>query len=263
MTRIEDKFKSLNRPAFLAFITAGDPDYDISLELLKSLPEAGADIIELGMPFSDPMADGPVIQLAGQRALENGASMKRTLQMVREFREDNQETPVILMGYINPVFSYGIEEFTKDAKEAGVDGLIIVDIPPEEDTDLRTASSANDLNLIRLVTPTTNEERLPKVLEGASGFLYYVSIAGVTGTSKPSVEAIAPHLDMIRSHTDLPIAIGFGIKTPEDVASFGKIGNAVVVGSALVNIIADNQNNLDLKTIIYEQVKALSGALKG
>ncbi len=262
MSRIENKFKSLNRPAFVTFITAGDPNYEQSLKAFKALPAAGADIIELGMPFSDPMADGPVIQMASERALESGANMKRTLQMVRDFRKSNQDTPLILMGYINPIFSYGIEAFARDAKEAGVDGLIIVDMPPEEDAELLDAAKAQDLDMIRLVTPTTDEARLPKVLDGASGFLYYVSITGVTGTAKASPETIKPHLDMIRTYTDLPIAIGFGIKTPKDVKSFSSIANAVVVGSAIVQTIADNQNDPNLDQCLSQQVKTLTKALK-
>lgn len=261
MSRIEQKFQSLNRPALVTFITAGDPDRDSSLAVLKALPAAGADIIELGMPFTDPAADGPAIQHAGERALAAGANMKQTLQMVRDFRADNNETPLVLMGYANPLFTYGLDKFTKDASEAGVDGLIIVDLPPEEDAQLRAAASAQDIDLIRLITPTTDEERLEKLLIGASGFLYYVSITGVTGAASADLTAIEPHIQQIKTKTDLPVAIGFGIKTPEDVANMGKIADGVVVGSAIVQNMADGLKDTALVETIETQVKALSSAL--
>ncbi|MCB1562909.1 MAG: tryptophan synthase subunit alpha [Alphaproteobacteria bacterium] len=258
MTRLDRIFKSLDRPALVTFTTAGDPDHDKSLALMKALPGAGADIIELGMPFTDPMADGPVIQLASQRALEAGANMRRTLEMVRAFREDNQDTPVVLMGYANPVMAYGFEAFAKDAADAGVDGTIIVDIPPEEDAELRAALSAHGLSMIRLITPTTDEKRLMKLLDGAGGFLYYVSITGVTGAASANLEALEPHIETIRKHTDLPIAIGFGIKTPEDAARMGRVGNAVVVGSSIVENFKETQD----VSAVADQVRALSGALR-
>ncbi len=261
MSRIEQTFKSLDRPALITFITAGDPDYETSLSVLKSLPEASADIIELGMPFSDPMADGPVIQMASQRALKAGANMVQTLQMVREFRKNNTQTPIVLMGYANPVFAYGMGKFARDAAKAGVDGLIIVDLPPEEDSELRRFAKEAGLNIIRLITPTTDKKRLPKVLEGASGFLYYVSITGVTGAASADMSKIKPHIKQIRKNTALPIAIGFGIKTPEDAREMAEIGNAVVVGSSIVQVIADEVQNGFIDPVA-EKVRALSGALR-
>lgn len=262
MTRIEKTLSALDRPALVTFITAGDPDHEKSLAILKALPEAGADIIELGMPFTDPMADGPTIDLASQRALKNGANMHKTLDMVREFRKDNTETPIILMGYANPIYAYGLESFTKNAKEAGVDGLIIVDLPPEESEDLEKAASKENIDLIRLVTPTTNHQRLETLLNGAGGFLYYVSITGVTGAKKADLTAISPHIANIKKQSGMPVAIGFGIKTPEDVAKFGEIGDAVVVGSAIVQAIADNQTAADLPQKVAAQVRELAQALK-
>ena len=242
MNRIETTFqkcKTEGRKALVSFITAHDPDYETSLNMLKSLPEAGADIIELGMPFTDPGADGAVIQLANQRALKSGASMNRTLQMVKEFREDNTDTPIVLMGYFNPVMAYGLQKFTNDASDAGVDGLIIVDLPPEEDKELRDCCHSNKIDLIRLITPTSNKERLKILLDGVSGFLYYVSITGVTGSAKPDLKALEPHINEIRDLSQLPIAIGFGIRTPEDAAHMAQISDAVVVGSAIVNTLQD------------------------
>lgn len=235
MSRIEQKFKELDRPALVSFITAGDPDYETSLEVFKGLPEAGADIIELGMPFTDPVADGPTIQHASERALASGATMKRTFDMVRAFRADNDHTPLVLMGYYNPICAFGIEAFARTAHEAGVDGLIIVDLPPEEDGDLRKALEGSGIDIIRLITPVTEESRLKVLLNGASGFLYYVSITGVTGSASADMGAVERHIEQIKAHTDLPIAVGFGIKTPEDVKAFGSMGGAAVVGSAIVN----------------------------
>lgn len=262
MTRIEQTLSALKRPALVTFITAGDPDHRQSLEVLKSLPSAGADIIELGMPFTDPMADGPTIDLASQRALAGGANMLKTLEMVRELRTENKDTPLILMGYINPVRAYGIEKFCADANEAGVDGLIIVDLPPEESEELETHTKANDLNLIRLVTPTTDENRLKTLQRNASGFLYYVSITGVTGAKKANLDEIKPHIAAIKEQSNMPVAIGFGIKTPEDAANFGKIGDAVVVGSSIVQTIADNAKSPDLVQKVTSQVSALADTLK-
>ncbi len=262
MTRIEKTLSALDRPALVTFITAGDPDHAKSLSILKALPEAGADIIELGMPFTDPMADGPTIDLASQRALKNGANMHKTLDMVRDFRKDDTETPIILMGYANPLYAYGLELFAKDASDAGVDGLIIVDLPPEESKDLENAASKAGLDLIRLITPTTDEKRLQKLLNGAGGFLYYVSITGVTGAKKADFSAISPHIADIKKQSGMPVAIGFGIKTPEDAAKFGEIGDAVVVGSAIVQTIADNQTAADLPKKVAAQVRELANALK-
>ncbi len=240
-TRIDARFAALKdegRAGLVTFITAGDPDFDTSLEIMKGLPAAGADIIELGMPFTDPMADGPAIQLASQRALTAGQTMERTLAMVRTFREEDDETPIVLMGYYNPVYVYGNERFLQDAKAAGVDGLIIVDLPPEEDEELCIPSMEAGLNFIRLATPTTDEERLPKVLANASGFLYYVSVAGVTGTKEPDLSGVEAALATIRAHTDIPVAVGFGVKTPAQAAAFGRVADAVVVGSALISALA-------------------------
>ena len=263
MSRIKTTFskcKSEGRKALITFITAGDPDKRTSQEVLKSLPAAGADIIELGMPFADPGADGPVIQLANQRALKSGANMNQTLDMVRTFRVKNKDTPIVLMGYFNPLLAYGLERFTQDASEAGVDGLIIVDLPPEEDKDLRNHCNNTGLDLIRLITPTTDETRLPTLLEGVSGFLYYVSITGVTGAAKPDLNALKPHIETIREHTDLPIAVGFGIKTPADAAHMSQICDGVVVGSAIVNTIEKAKTD-SAAAQVSGCVKALSEAL--
>jgi len=258
MSRIEATFKALDRPALVTFIMAGDPDAKTSLDVLKTLPDAGADIIELGMPFTDPMADGPTIQLAGGRALTAGANMKQTLQMVRDFREGNTDTPIVLMGYFNPIMQYGSDKFMNDAADAGIDGLIIVDLPPEEADEALSAAKAKNIDIIRLITPTTTKERLPKVLEGASGFLYYVSITGVTGAASANLSAIKPHIEEIKTHTDLPIAIGFGIRTPEDAREMAALGDAIVVGSSIVQTIADTQS----AEAVSEQVASLAGALK-
>ncbi|GJL85615.1 MAG: tryptophan synthase alpha chain [Micavibrio sp.] len=260
MNRIEKTFAALKRPALVSFITAGDPDRETSQAVLDALPEAGADIIELGMPFSDPMADGPVIQAASGRALQAGADMKQTLSMVQQFREKNDDTPIVLMGYFNPVLAYGVQQFAKDASAAGVDGMIIVDLPPEEDEELQTAAKANGLDIIRLITPTTDESRLKTLLNGASGFLYYVSITGVTGTASANMDKLKPHIVEIKKHTKLPIVIGFGIKTPDDAAAMGQIGDAVVVGSSIVQTIENNDKNTAAGAV-SEQVKALSEAL--
>lgn len=263
MTRIEktfEKCKAEGRKALITFITACDPDHKTSLEVLKSMPAAGADIIELGMPFADPGADGPTIQLANQRALKSGANMIHTLDMVREFRAENQDTPIVLMGYFNPALAYGLDQFTADAKDAGVDGFIIVDLPPEEDAELRALCRQNNLDLIRLITPTSNENRLPILLEGVSGFLYYVSITGVTGSAKPDLNVLKPHIDEIRKHTDLPIAIGFGIKTPDDAAHMAQICDGVVVGSSIVQALSDAPQGKaadDVGTLVHNLAKAL------
>lgn len=256
MSRIKNTFEKLDRAALITFIMAGDPNHEASLAALKALPAAGADIIELGMPFTDPVADGPVIQKAGERALDAGASMKQTLNMVRVFRQDNNETPIVLMGYANPLHAYGFEKFTKDAAEAGIDGLIIVDLPPEESAELQTFANAQNIDIIRLITPTTDESRLKTLLEGASGFLYYVSIAGITGTAKTNSDALAPHIEKIKAQSDLPLAIGFGIKTPEDAADMAKIADGVVVGSALVQALAEEG-----QSALEAQVKDLATAL--
>jgi len=237
-TRIDKRFAALKkegRAALVTFIMAGDPEYDTSLAIAKALPKAGADIIELGMPFTDPMADGPAIQAAGLRALKAGQRMTRTLSLVRDFRKDDDQTPVILMGYYNPIYIYGNERFLADAKAAGVDGLIIVDLPPEEDDELCLPALKAGLNFIRLATPTTDDKRLPKVLTNTSGFVYYVSVTGVTGTAAPDTSKVTGAVAQIKRHTRLPVAVGFGVKTAEQARAIAEGADGVVVGSALVD----------------------------
>ncbi len=242
-SRIDRRFAALKdegRPALVTFVTAGDPDYYTSLDIVKALPGAGADVIELGMPFSDPMADGPAIQAAGQRALAAGQTLVKTLQMVRSFREADQDTPIVLMGYYNPIYSYGNERFLGDAVQAGVDGLIVVDLPPEADDELCLPAMARGLNFIRLATPTTDDRRLPAVLAHTSGFVYYVSILGITGTASPNAARVAEAVTRIKRHTILPVAVGFGVKTAAQAAAIGRDADGVVVGSALVGAIHDS-----------------------
>jgi tryptophan synthase alpha chain len=237
-SRIERRFASLKaakRGGLVTFITAGDPNYALSLDLLQRLPAAGADVIELGMPFSDPMADGPAIQASSLRALRTGMSLKKTLKLVTEFRAGDKETPIILMGYYNPIYQYGVPAFLKDAKAAGVDGLIVVDLPPEEDEELCLPALKVGLNFIRLATPTTDDKRLPTVLRNTSGFVYYVSIAGITGTRSAANADVSAAVARLKRHTDLPVAVGFGINTAEQAAAIAKVADAAVVGSALVN----------------------------
>ncbi|WP_374385002.1 tryptophan synthase subunit alpha [Dongia sp.] len=240
-TRIERRFaelKAANRAGLVIFVTAGDPNYEISREIILSLPGAGADVIELGMPFTDPMADGPAIQASSLRALKNGQDMKKTLNLVREFRAKDQATPIVLMGYYNPIYSYGVDKFLQDAGTAGVDGLIVVDLPPEEDSELCLPAMKAGINFIRLATPTTDDKRLPTVLRNTSGFVYYVSIMGITGTRTAADSDIAAAVGRLKKHTDLPVAVGFGISSPERAAAVAKIADAAVVGSAVVNKIA-------------------------
>ena len=242
-SRIDRRFAALKaegRPALVTFITAGDPDRDTSLAILKALPAAGADVIELGMPFSDPMAEGPPIQLASQRALAAGQTMAKTLQMVRAFREADADTPIVLMGYYNPIYSWGNERFLDDARDAGVDGLIVVDLPPEADDELCVPAIARGLNFIRLATPTTDDRRLPAVLANTSGFVYYVSITGITGTASADPSRVAAAVDRIKRHTILPVAVGFGVKTAEQAKAIAAEADGVVVGSALVNAVRDS-----------------------
>ena len=237
-TRIDKRFAALRekgRAALVTFTTAGDPDYETSLALLKALPGAGADIIEMGMPFSDPMADGPAIQASSQRALKAGQTMKKTLRMIREFREGDQDTPLVLMGYYNPIYVYPVADFIGDCIEAGVDGLIVVDVPPEQDDELCIPALEAGLNFIRLATPTTDAKRLPAVLENTSGFVYYVSIAGITGTAAPDTGEVHGAVARIKMQTELPVAVGFGVKTPEQARAIAAGADGVVVGSALVN----------------------------
>ncbi len=240
-TRLEKRFAKLKaegRAAFVTFITAGDPDAETSFGVLKGLPSAGADVIELGMPFTDPMADGPSIQASSQRALRGGATMLKTLDLVRRFRESDNETPIVLMGYYNPIYHMGVDTFLTRACEAGVDGLIVVDLPPEEDDELCVPALNAGLNFIRLATPTTDDKRLPAVLANTSGFVYYVSITGITGSASPQAQNVAAAVRRIKGHTTLPVAVGFGIKTPEQAAEIARDADGAVVGSAIVDAIA-------------------------
>ena len=269
-TRIDKKFAELKREGragLVAFITAGDPDHDTSLAVLKGLPGAGADIIELGMPFSDPMADGPAIQASSQRALKAGQTMKKTLAMVSAFRADDATTPVVLMGYYNPIYVYPVDRFIADAAKAGVDGLIVVDMPPEEDAELRPQAGKAGLNFIRLATPTTDAKRLPAVLANTSGFVYYVSIAGITGTKAPNLADVKGHVRRIKAQTSLPVAVGFGVKTEEQVSAIAGIAEGVVVGSALVGAIAqsldgDGRATSATKPQVLDLVGRLAAALR-
>lgn len=241
-TRLDKRFAKLKgegRPAFVTFITANDPDFDFSLEILKGLPGAGSDVIELGMPFTDPMADGPAIQASSQRALKAGATMKKTLDLVRAFRAGDNDTPIVLMGYYNPIYHMGVPHFLEAAKEAGVDGLIVVDLPPEEDDELCEPALKAGLNFIRLATPTTDDKRLPAVLANTSGFVYYVSITGITGSATPETSKVAAAVERIKRHTSLPVAVGFGIKTPEQAKAIASAADGAVIGSAIVGAIAD------------------------
>jgi tryptophan synthase alpha chain len=237
-TRIDARFDALRkegRPALITFLMAGDPDLSTSLDILKALPKAGADVIEVGMPFTDPMADGPAIQAAGLRALKSGTTLKKTLKLVADFRETDPATPIVLMGYYNPIYVFGVPAFLAAAKQAGVDGLIVVDLPPEEDAELCIPAREAGLNFIRLATPTTDDKRLPKVLENTSGFVYYVSLAGITGAALTDYSGVAQSVARIKRHTDLPVAVGFGVKTAENAAAVGANADGVVVGTALVN----------------------------
>jgi tryptophan synthase alpha chain len=243
VTRIDKRFAALKREGragLVTFITAGDPDYASSLAILKALPAAGADIIELGMPFSDPMADGPAIQASSQRALRAGQTMEKTLAMVTAFRAADDATPIVLMGYYNPIYVYPVDRFIADAVAAGADGLIVVDMPPEEDAELRPAAAEAGLNFIRLATPTTDGRRLPAVLANTSGFVYYVSIAGITGTKAPDLSEVGGHVGRIKAQTSLPIAVGFGVKSEEQVGAIARLAEGVVVGSAIVSAIAES-----------------------
>lgn len=245
MTRIDQKFANLKangKKAFVAYVMAGDPDYETSLEIVKGLPDAGVDVIELGLPFTDPMADGPTIQLAGQRALDGGMTLNRTLELARTFRETDDTTPIVLMGYYNPIYSHGVDRFLEDAKAAGIDGLIVVDLPPEEDSELCIPAQTAGLNFIRLATPTTDNNRLPKVLQNTSGFVYYVSITGITGAGAAVAADVAPEVARIKAATDLPIIVGFGIKTPEASRDIASVADGSVVGSAIVDLIGKGQS---------------------
>ncbi|WP_119257969.1 tryptophan synthase subunit alpha [Shinella zoogloeoides] len=241
--RMDKRFADLaaeGRPALVTYFMGGDPDYASSLEIMKALPKAGSDVIELGMPFSDPMADGPAIQLAGQRALKGGQTLAKTLQMARDFRKEDDATPIVLMGYYNPIYIYGVERFLNDALEAGIDGLIVVDLPPEMDDELCTPALARGINFIRLATPTTDEKRLPAVLKNTSGFVYYVSMNGITGSALPDPSLIGGAVGRIKAHTKLPVCVGFGVKTAEHARAIGASADGVVVGTAIVNQIASS-----------------------
>jgi tryptophan synthase alpha chain len=263
-TRIEQRFAALKpegRAALVTFVTAGDPDYATSLEILRALPRAGADVIELGMPFTDPMADGPAIQASSLRALKAGQNMQKTLAMVAEFRRADAATPIVLMGYYNPIYIYGVERFLIDAKAAGVDGLIVVDLPPEEDDELCLPALAAGLNFIRLATPTTNDKRLPAVLANTSGFVYYVSITGITGMAAPDTGKVSGAVARIKRHTALPVAVGFGVKTPAQARAIAQVADGVVVGSALIDALKQSLDG-DMKAT-KSSVKAVTDLVAG
>jgi tryptophan synthase alpha chain len=269
--RIAARFAQLHeerRAGLVAFLTAGDPDLETSFELIAGLPAAGADVIEIGMPFTDPMADGPSIQAAGLRALAAGARTTRTLDLVRRFREQDRDTPVVLMGYYNPIYAYGNERFLEEAKAAGVDGLIVVDLPPEEDEELCLPARAKGIDFIRLATPTTDDRRLPAVLKNTSGFIYYVSVAGITGQKAAVAGRVGPEVARIKGHTSLPVAVGFGIREPQQAAAIAAIADAAVVGSALVDIVAKNLDGHGRATpalvpAVHAKVRALAEAVRG
>jgi len=270
VARIDARFSALKaegRAGLVTFLTAGDPDQAASQAILDGLPAAGADVIELGMPFTDPMADGPAIQAASLRALKAGQTVPKTLDMVRAFRTRDDATPIVLMGYFNPIHSYGRDRFLADAVEAGVDGLIIVDLPPEEDDELCLPALDAGLAFIRLATPTTDEKRLPKVLANTSGFVYYVSIAGITGTAAPDPARVAKAVQRIKAHTPLPVAVGFGVKTPEQAGEIANAADAVVVGSALVSAVANSLDGDDKATVatapaVLDLVRSLADGVR-
>ncbi|WP_127520618.1 tryptophan synthase subunit alpha [Mesorhizobium sp. Z1-4] len=241
-TRIDRRFAALKaegRPGLVTYFMGGDPDYETSLSIMKALPKAGADVIELGMPFSDPMADGPAIQAAGLRALKGGQTLAKTLAMAADFRKHDEDTPIVMMGYYNPIYVYGVERFLTDAKASGVDGLIVVDLPPEMDEELCVPALKAGLNFIRLATPTTDEKRMPAVLSNTSGFVYYVSMTGITGSALPDTTKVGAAVDRIKAHTDLPVCVGFGVKTSEQARAIGASADGVVVGTAIVNAVAN------------------------
>jgi tryptophan synthase alpha chain len=270
-TRIDARFAQLKkegRSAFVTFLMAGDPDPSTSLAIVKAMPKAGADIIEIGMPFTDPMADGPSIQAAGLRALKAGMTLKKTLEMVRGFRRDNDATPLVLMGYYNPIYIYGVDKFLADARSAGVDGLIIVDLPPEEDDELCKPALRVGLNFIRLATPTTDDKRLPAVLANTSGFVYYVSITGITGAAAADSKAVGDAVARIKRHTDLPVCVGFGIRTPEAARAIAERANGAVVGTALVDALrgsldADGRATSKTVNAVADLAASLAAGVRG
>jgi tryptophan synthase alpha chain len=264
MTRLDQTFQKLRlarKKALITFTMAGDPNAQTSLSLLHDIVESGADIIEIGVPFSDPMADGPAVQAAGLRALTAGMTLNGVFEIVQQFRSKNSDTPIVFMGYINPILKFGDDKFLNKCKDVGVDGLIIVDMPPEETGSFYAKAQQNNVAIIRLIAPTSDQKRLPTILKDASGFLYYVSITGVTGTKTADADAVKKHIELIRTLTDLPIVAGFGIKTPEDAARFAAFADGVVVGSAIVQNIEQNQDSSALSGIISAQVKALKNAV--
>lgn len=271
MSRISEKFAALKaegRGALIPFLEAYDPDPATSMAILRGMPGAGADLIEIGVPFTDPMADGPIIQLAGQRGLKAGATLAGTLAMVRDFREEDGATPVVLMGYLNPILSYGAERFATDAAASGVDGLIVVDMPPEEAEVLAPHALAAGLDIIRLVAPTTDDARLPLVLNSSTGFVYYVAITGITGTTSADPEVLRAAIPRIRAHTDLPIAIGFGVRTPEQAGFAAKVADGAVVASALIDTLAKSLDEHgharpDSVRKVLDQVRELAEAVRG
>lgn len=270
-TRIDARFAELKkqgRSAFITFLMAGDPDPSTSLEIIKALPRAGADIIEIGMPFTDPMADGPAIQAAGLRALKAGMTLKKTLAMVREFRKQDAATPIVLMGYYNPIYIHGVDRFLLDANSAGVDGLIIVDLPPEEDTELCLPAMKAGLNFIRLATPTTDDKRLPAVLANTSGFVYYVSITGITGSASADTAEVGEAVARIKRHTSLPVCVGFGIRTPAAARAIAQKADGAVVGTALVDALRaslDSEGHTTAKTVeaVADLVSSLAQGVRG
>jgi len=270
-TRIDARFAELarqGRSALVAYLMAGDPDPKTSLDIIKALPKAGADMIEIGMAFTDPMADGPSIQAAGLRALKAGMTLKKTLEMIRDFRKGDNVTPVVLMGYYNPIYIYGVDKFLVDAKSAGIDGLIVVDLPPEEDTELCIPAMKAGLNFIRLATPTTDDKRLPAVLANTSGFVYYVSITGITGSGSADSTVVGEAVARIKRHTKLPVCVGFGIRTPEAARAIAENANGAVVGTALVDALRaslDGEERATSKTVgaVADLVSALAQGVRG
>lgn len=269
ISRIKSTFEELkkdNKKGLITFITAGDPNFDLSLEILKKLPSSGADILEIGMPFTDPMADGPSIQASYLRALKEGQTLNKTIKLVEIFRESNKSTPIVLMGYYNPIYKYGVKKFLFDIKKVGIDGLIIVDLPPEADEEVCIPSNKIGIDFIRLATPTSSINRLPTIIKNASGFLYYVSVLGITGSKTPEINSIKKNVEIIKSFSEIPVAVGFGIKTPIQAASIAQTSDAIVVGSAIIEKIYDtHKKNHSNELFVIEEVsnfvESLSNAI--